>query len=1306
MLCAGENDMLLKLKLPPPWLFLGLLALAEIGLIALVLQLPNTNWAFLLFLPVCLILVAALCYERPIYLPAVIVTAFVYYPAASQLLGDPTRAAAFLLTGSVIVAGLMALIHTLRRSGLRAQAELRVTQDRLGRLMAENPAVVYSSRLDPVITGRSIVTFISENVYDLLGLRPREVIGQERFWVEHIHPEDVPGVVALGQGLMEAGAVAHECRLRRAAGDYVWVQNHVRLLRDERGEPYELIGYLADITAQKRSLEALQRSEAQFSALFEQSPIGMAIARASDARLTRVNPALSRMLGYSAEELTALTFLDVTHPDDRAANVQRNQQALGDHSDHYQIDKRYRRKDGQVVHGLAHVNVLRDAHGQPAYLVGQIIDITERERAEAALRQSEERYRLLAENSSDVISRTDLDQRLSYVSASVVAVLGYQPEELIGRIAHEFIHPDDVPDIIATLPESLMVPTPRPIQYRFRRSDGEYLWMEAAVRPILDPVTGDVVEFQSASRDITARKLAEAVLHESDQRHRLISELISDYAYAMRVDADGARHLEWQMGSLEQLVGFARDEVRAQDGVWNIVVPEDAAAVHAHYQNVLSGKTDIVEARILTRYGEVQWLRSYARPEWSEAEQRVTRFIGAIQNITDRKHIEIELQTQRDFAQQVLNTMGQGLTITDADGRFEYVNAAYARMLGTTPEAIIGHWPHEFTLAGDQEVLTQARQTGGTGHANTYETRLRRVDDQTIVHALIASVPRWRGEQLVGAIAVISNLTERKRMEERLALTNADLEQALLNANELAHAAEGANRAKGEFLANMSHEIRTPLNAIVGMTDLLLDSTLNPEQQRYAQVVMDSAQSLLEIINDVLDLSKIEAGRVEIESAPFDLAAVLNGAAEMLQLRAKQKGLALVVECEALLPAQVRGDALRLRQVLVNLISNAVKFTAQGYVSVNVSLEAQTDTDLHIRFSVRDTGIGIEPEVLPRLFQQFVQADSSTTRKYGGTGLGLAICKRLVELMGGTIGVESAPHYGSTFWCVIPFARAPHEPASAPPPAEAVVAAATSATPESTAMPRCILVAEDNPANQHVAMLQLAKLGYAHAVVAHGRAAVAAYTRQPNRYAAVLMDCQMPEMDGFSAARAIREFERERGGRIPIIAMTANVLSGDREQCVAAGMDDYLSKPVNRQALAEALARHVVTGPAPHVVPGQMKSEHILSRLVELENRDDPEAMGRLIEKLTNTIQSVYEALRLALAQGRPPVIAAQAHKLRGGVATLGADSYARLCHQIELAAAAGDGLAAQALAPDLLTEHQAFSTAIDELRGKVGALP
>jgi signal transduction histidine kinase/ActR/RegA family two-component response regulator len=455
--------------------------------------------------------------------------------------------------------------------------------------------------------------------------------------------------------------------------------------------------------------------------------------------------------------------------------------------------------------------------------------------------------------------------------------------------------------------------------------------------------------------------------------------------------------------------------------------------------------------------------------------------------------------------------------------------------------------------------------------------------------ARIAAIRR-AGIAAVAAVAMLSVLTgcvvyglsrTASRARRRDRIIQARLAEAKRQAEVHAQRAEAASSAKSDFLAMMSHEIRTPMNGVLGFANLLLETPLNAEQREFAQTVKRSGDSLLAIINDVLDYSKIEAGRMTVEQIDFDLRSVCEEVRAILQAAVAQRGLIMSLSYDASLPHYVHGDPVRVRQVLLNLAGNAVKFTDSGVVRIEVSPQDATQ----IKIAVTDSGIGIETEVLQSLFRRFTQADSSTTRRFGGTGLGLAISKTLVELMGGSIGAQSQPGMGSTFWVKLPLIAAASAPAAASAAASAAAAGVpllltvAGEPPAAASVPGAVqqsaarlLLVEDNFVNQRVAVYMLTKLGHQVDVAKHGREAVDMLST--SHYDLVLMDCQMPEMDGFEATRIIRD----RGSAVldhavPVIAMTANAFPEDRARALSSGMDDFLSKPVDRAVLAGMLEK-------------------------------------------------------------------------------------------------------------------------------------
>ncbi len=546
---------------------------------------------------------------------------------------------------------------------------------------------------------------------------------------------------------------------------------------------------------------------------------------------------------------------------------------------------------------------------------------------------------------------------------------------------------------------------------------------------------------------------------------------------------------------------------------------------------------------------------------------------GVLARLAERRLLEAaELRDARaraerahDVLRAVLDGIPNPVFVKDERHRYLEVNEVLTQMLGRSHAQIIGASEADFFPADETTLCWQREDEAlASGAIEIHEEQVTRDGSR---HWILTT---RRARTLPGGRTIVvgtaTDIDGLKRVQ-------IELEQAR-------DAAENANRAKSEFLANMSHEIRTPMNGVLGMSELLLETRLDVQQGRYVSHIRSSAEALLSVINDILDTSKMEAGRLELEVAPFDLRRVVREVAGLLGPRAQAKSIRLMVDLDATQASSVLGDAGRVRQILLNLVGNAIKFTHEGQVDLRVR-PAPGDSGL-IRFEVRDTGIGIEREVRDRLFRPFVQADTSMARRFGGTGLGLAISRQLVELMGGSIGSDSNDGRGSLFWfelpltaCVAPHAGVARLRSSDPIDEAFGVSPQTRPAPTDAAQfsGLRVLLAEDNDVNQLIARAVLRSLGCEVQAAGNGGEALAAF--ESGRWDLVLMDCQMPVMDGYVATAGIRALEaREpQRGRVPVVALTAHAMAGERDRCLAAGMDDYLSKPYRKEQLLDVIRR-------------------------------------------------------------------------------------------------------------------------------------
>lgn len=799
---------------------------------------------------------------------------------------------------------------------------------------------------------------------------------------------------------------------------------------------------------------------------------------------------------------------------------------------------------------------LTDAANDVTGIVGVMSDVTDHRLKEDMLRLSEEKYRDLVENISEIIYSLDEKGVFTYVSPAVEHLGGYDPSEIIGKKFSEFIFEEDLPAVFERI-RSLLGGNSESLEFRTYTKSGEVRWLQGSSRPICKD--GNVVALQGVLTDINKRKQTEEALRRSEQEKAAVLGGLKHVAVQY---LDPQMRIIWLNSAVQKFLGLSEDELRGRHCYELIQGLEDPCPCCTVVKALQTSQSQ--EGEIVTPDGKT-WL-SRSSPI-KDAHGKVTGVVNVAVNISDRKKTENALKESERHLTDIINFLPDPTFVIDRDGKVIAWNRAIEALTGIRAEAIMGKGNYEYALPfyGERRpilidlvlrpeprfekmyVVTK-RSEDGTLSGEAYMPNLR--GGEVYLFCTATALYDSHGK-ISGAIESIRDITERKHAEE-------DMQNAKIKT-------EAAIRAKSEFLANMSHEIRTPLNAIIGITGLLLDTPLNPDQLDLVETVRNSGEVLISIINNILDFSKIEDGKRELEHQSFDLCGCIEGSIDLLASKAAKKGLTITYVVDNNVPTNLIGDITRLRQVLVNLISNAVKFTFSGEISISVTGQHQ-DNRFKLCFAVKDTGIGIPKDRTARLFQPFSQVDMSTTRKYGGTGLGLAISKKLVELMGGRIWVESEPGKGSTFYFSILTDPAP----TAGPVLARELSLQNRFQPHQLG-PLRLLLAEDNEVNQRVTLRMLNKLGIRADIAANGLEVLQALERQP--YDIVLMDIQMPEMDGLEAAKFIRQ--RWPGEGSPhIIALTAHALEGDRQRCLDAGMNDYISKPMRIEELMGALCKY------------------------------------------------------------------------------------------------------------------------------------
>ncbi|MDR6719983.1 PAS domain S-box protein [Paenibacillus sp. 2003] len=846
------------------------------------------------------------------------------------------------------------------------------------------------------------------------------------------------------------------------------------------------------------------------------------------------NPSVERISGYTLDDLIRMNQGEICPPDSENSRKQYIKEVLAGRSVSNPIT--FYHKDGSLKQ--AEITYVPITEGKEVVgIYGIAKDVTDILEVQRELKEAQEKYQVLADHAQDLITTCATDGELLYVSPSVYTLLGYKSEEVIGKSFKDYCYPGDYPD-----PMDLSK-IGNGCKMRVLHKKGHYIWMETLAKPVAGE-RGKSVQIVSISRDITQHKDADRRLRESRQRYRSLFEHNPAAVYSLNLEGKYSA----VNSKLVQMLDIPRNKLIGQSFLSNLDKCEVQYGKH-YFEMVKQGEPQYYETRIVNSRGRKIEVSVTNVPIIVDKE--MVGVYGIVSDITERKEYTERIQELSKQHELILNTVTEGIYGLDADGITMFMNPAAASMFGYEAKEFIGKNSHPIIhhTRADGSHLPQEEcpihMTVLDGQRRSIKEDVFWRKDGSSFLVQYQVTPIIEQGQIQGAVVVFNDVTG---------------EREIVRAKETA---ELAAQAKSEFLSMVSHEIRTPMNGIVGMTELLIGTDLSEEQREYAEIIRDSGDALLNILNDILDFSKLESGKMALAYEPFALRKMLEQVAELFKPRADEKHLEIRYRLNPSIPEFMVGDAIRIRQILVNLVGNALKFTDQGSIDVNVDIiKGRKPEDSVLDFAVQDTGIGIPADKLDQLFQSFSQLHPVINRKYGGTGLGLVISKRLVEIMGGSISVESIEGEGSTFRFAVPAASVD---ASSE---QTVSQFHHDRTRQSDKVAMRILVAEDHPVNRKILREYLEKLGYHADVCTNGVEAIDAISQ--NAYDIVLMDIHMPVMDGLKATDLLHRLIPQ--DRIPpIIAVTGNAKREDKEACLEIGMRDFISKPVMLSELKRVL---------------------------------------------------------------------------------------------------------------------------------------
>ncbi len=1060
------------------------------------------------------------------------------------------------------------------------------SDERLRRALDQQRAILETSLVGIMVLENRIITQVNQRMAEMLGFTVEELVGkgpqQVHLSLENFHDFGKKYYWRLS----ESEIVQIEYPLRHKDGHVVWC-----LFNGRAVAPPDLakgaVWIIDDITQRKATEVALRESEERLRATLNSIGDGV-IATDLQGRVVRMNPVAERLTGWSESNATGRVLSEVFSIVDGHTGAARPDpvQAVLQTGAAFELSNGAElvRLDGFRLPIADSASPILDDSGHTTGAVLVFRDVTREYEQRRLLRESEEKFRSFVEHANDIVFALSTEGIFTYVSPNWKDSIGHDLSAVEGQHFGAFVHPDDLPACQEYL-RSILERGGKAVQveYRIRCQDGRWLWHTSKGSPIRD-AEGNVISVTGIARDVTERKLAEAKL--LDQTLFTESLLESAPVPIYYRNTDGV-----YLGCNKALEAFL--DVPREQFLGRTSVAGSPAMVALHQQSdarlLAEGGTLTCEIDVLTSRGTRRVILH--KSVFRDSTGQSVGLVGVITDITDRIRTENELREKTNLLSTVFDGIPDVVILQGEDHSILYHNRAGRAMLKSCHGETVGRKCYEVQGRSDHCNFCAVERAFATGQIHSTEQLWEQAGRQYEVRAIPI---KNDDDDVIQVVEILRDVTERKRTEDQLRAAQQDLEQyvlALESTNvaleRYSDQARAATRAKSEFLANMSHEIRTPMTAILGFTDVLLETGPQgddpPERKDALQTIQRNGQYLLQLINDILDLSKIESGKLDAERIACSPASVLREVASLMHVRAEAKGISLHVHCESPIPRQIDSDPTRLRQILINLVGNAIKFTEIGEVRVAVCLVKPAVGGPLLQFRVTDTGIGMTADDQAKLFRPFTQADSSTTRRYGGTGLGLTISKRLAELLGGDISVETAVGTGSIFTLTVATGdiegiglvddlgtgEAHKRPS--------VESSSASASHD---LQGRVLLAEDGPDNQRLISLVLRKAGATvdlaeNGQTAYDKALAALAAGQP--FDLILMDMQMPVMDGYTAVMRLRKADYVG----PILALTAHAMIGAEKECLAAGCNGYLTKPIERKRFVAEVARWMKAKGAP-----------------------------------------------------------------------------------------------------------------------------